>query len=214
MKKGLEKVLKEKVKPIIDAATLKTLGLTSPEIKTDISDQLSRSPLVDLPIDASMQYKQAKQAFKKFYIQKLLKIHFGNISQVAKISGVDRRSVHRLARKFRLDVPKIRKDMMKAEYYSQARVSDILENTIETYKDTFHDKKLKELAEYLPKLSKDIAKEMPDVPLSFKEAEGEFEKRFFILVLEENKHNISKTARQIGLRYETLYRKLKALKMV
>jgi DNA-binding NtrC family response regulator len=38
-----------------------------------------------------------------------------------------------------------------------------------------------------------------------------FEKQYFEKALKENKGNVSKTARKIGLRYETLHRKLKKL---
>jgi DNA-binding NtrC family response regulator len=38
-----------------------------------------------------------------------------------------------------------------------------------------------------------------------------FEVQYFKKALKENKDNISKTARKIGLRYETLHRKLKSL---
>tara|TARA_Y100000310_G_scaffold345143_2_gene462162 strand:+ start:1013 stop:1657 length:645 start_codon:yes stop_codon:yes gene_type:complete len=211
MKKGLEKVIRGKVKPIIDNATIKTLGITSPEINVDITDQLLKSPLLDMPLDTTMKFKDAKKEFKKFYIKKLLHLNFGNISQVAKIAGVDRRSIHRLAKEFKFNIDKIRGEMLRAEYVKESKVADILEDTIDTYKSTFNAEKIKELVEYLPKLSKDIVKELPDELITLKEAEEEFEKRFILHVLQENKGNISRTAREIGLRFETLHRKLKQL---
>ena len=214
MKKGLEKVVKEKLKPIIDTATMKYLGITSPEINVDISDQLLKNPLIDMPMDTTMSFKKAKKAFKEFYIQKLLHMQFGNVSMVAKIADIDRRSIHRLITKFRIDVPKLRKDMMKAEYVKETRVTHLMEDTLSSYKETFHPEKIKELYAYLPKLSKDIVKELPDEPMTLKEAEVEFEKRYLQQVLLQNKGNIAKTARQIKIRYETLHRKLKSLSII
>jgi DNA-binding NtrC family response regulator len=39
----------------------------------------------------------------------------------------------------------------------------------------------------------------------------EFEKTYIKKALEENKGNVSKTAAKIGLRYETLHRKIKKM---
>lgn len=214
MKKGLEKVIRDKVKPIIDLATVKTLGISSPEIQMDITDHILKSPLVDLPVDTTTDYRKAKKAFKEFYIQKLLHLHFGNVSHVAKIAGIDRRSIHRLVSKFHINVPKMRKEMLKADYIKETKVSDIIEDTLEGYKSSFHPEKIKELYAYLPKLSKDIVKELPDEQVSLKQAEDVFDKQYFKAVLDQNRGNIAKTARQVKLRYETLHRKLKKLGLI
>jgi len=66
----------------------------------------------------------------------------------------------------------------------------------------------------IPELSKDIIKELPDQPLSLKEAEHEFEKLFLTKALQEHDGNQTETARAIGLRYETLHRKLKSLRLI
>ena len=47
-----------------------------------------------------------------------------------------------------------------------------------------------------------------------KDAEREFEKKYLKAALQENDNNISKTARKIGLRFETLHRKLKSLGLI
>ncbi len=210
MKPTLEKVIKEKVKPIIDDATLKHLGITSPEIEVDISQKLLKNPLLDIPIDITISFKKAKLLFKRFYLQRLLKLHFGNVSEVARIAGIDRRSIHRLTARLKVDVPKMRKEMEKADYIKQSNIATILETSLESYKSSFNPKKMKELYEYVPTLSKEIMRELPDAPVTLKEAEAEFEKRFLVKALEESKGNKSKAARQTGLRFETLHRKLKS----
>ncbi|MEM3127048.1 MAG: sigma-54-dependent Fis family transcriptional regulator, partial [Candidatus Woesearchaeota archaeon] len=57
-----------------------------------------------------------------------------------------------------------------------------------------------------------IAQELPFVPIKWEEAEELFEKEYFKKLLEENLNiEISKLAKKIKLRYETLHRKLKKL---
>ena len=63
----------------------------------------------------------------------------------------------------------------------------------------------------VPRLSRNIAKVLPHQELTWKEAEHEFEKQFLVHALEDNDREISKTARKIEIRTETLYRKIKKL---
>ena len=50
--------------------------------------------------------------------------------------------------------------------------------------------------------------------MTFKQAEQEFEKSYINKALEENNSNISQTARKIGLRFETLHRKIRKLGII
>ena len=49
--------------------------------------------------------------------------------------------------------------------------------------------------------------------MTLKEAEQEFEKQYLSKALKEAKGSITKTAKKIGLRYETIIRKMKKLGM-
>jgi DNA-binding NtrC family response regulator len=149
--------------------------------------------------------------FKKSYVSKLLQTHLGNISKVADILGVDRRSIHRLIKSLKINVDKIRDNLLSEQYAREEEVKDIIEETLGDYKGIISPEKLRKMYAGVPEISKDIIKELPKSPLSLKEAEEEFEKRFIVKALKENKFNISKTARKIGLRYETLHRKMKVL---
>lgn len=209
-KEDLEKVMKAKVKPIIDDAMQKFIGARIVELETDLSDRLA-NPLLEMEIDTSVGFKRAKEMFKKSYLVKLLQTHLGNITKVAEISGIDRRSIHRIIRELKIDVEKIRKNLLSEEYAREEEVKDIIETTLGEYKGIITPKKLKRMYGGVPELSKGILKELPKSPLTLKEAEEEFEKRYIIKALKENKFNISKTAKKIGLRYETLHRKMKAL---
>ena len=210
---ALEEVIEKRVKPMVEQAMAKFLGITVPEIEFDISDRL-RAPLLEYEIDIKLPFKKAKRLFKKLYLARMLKVHFGNISEVAVLLDIDRKTIHRLIKSLKIDVEEFRKEFEKSRYIKEETVSNIIKKTLETYKTSLSPIKFKTFYEHAPSLSKDIIKELPEKPLTLSEAEDEFEKRFLKKALEENEFNISRTARKIGLRFETLYRKLKELRII
>ena len=209
-REDLEKVIKSRVKPIIDEAMQKFIGARIVEIETDISDRVAKSPLFDFEVDTSRGFKAAKDSFKREYIIRLLQTHLANISKAADLAGIDRRSIHRLIKDLKIDISKIRKQLVSAEYAQEEAVKGIVESAIGEYKQVISPQRLKKIYGGVPEISKDITKELPKSPPTLKEAEEEFEKRFILQALKENKFNASKTAKKIGLRYETLHRKMKA----
>lgn len=212
-KQELENIVEKRVKPIVEKAMHDFLGITIAEIESDISDKLKRSPLIDFEIDTKIPFKKAKKAFKKAYLTRLLQSRSGNISDVAKISGLDRRSVHRLIIELKIRIEQFRNELAKAEYTKHEAVQNIVEETVETYKSALNPEKLKTFYKNAPSISKNIARELPKSPITLSEAEKEFEKIYLKKALEENSSNISKTAKKIGLRFETLHRKLKSLRL-
>lgn len=210
MVKGLEKLIDVKIKPLIEEAMHKSLGVTVSEIEQDISDKLKKYSLLEFEIDTKLSFKEAKRRFKRQYIARLLQLNFGNIAEVARIAQVDRRSIHRLVAQG-IDVQKFREALLRSEYIKQTAVQNIIQESLEHYKGALNQEKYQALYKQAPSISKDIIKEIPETPSTLKDAEREFEKRFFEKALLENYGNISKTARKIGLRFETLHRKLKTL---
>ncbi len=210
-KEMLEEVLEKKIQPVIDDAMKKYLGVRMEEIKGDISDKLLNSPLLGLKIDFYLSFKEAKKKFKQRFLRKLLQMKHGNISEVARLTGVDRRSIHRLIDKTR--VRKIRKELFKPYYLKQKEVEDIIGNVLHHYEDVLREEKIEKMYEATPRISKNIVDELPDMEMSLKEAEEEFEKEYLKVKLKENDNNISKTAKRIKLRYETLLRKLNKLSL-
>ncbi|MBI2564700.1 hypothetical protein HYV79_01790 [Candidatus Woesearchaeota archaeon] len=210
-KEVFEQALEFKIKPLLDQAMHKILGITVSEIKSDISDKLKKAPVLDFIIDTRISFKICKKSFKKFYLSKLLRLHFGNVSEVSRIAQIERETLHRLIKELKIDVETYRKELLKADYIKEIAIKGLIEKTLEQYKEAIHPNKFKKLYENAPGISKDIVKELPDSELSLKEAEEYFEKTYLRKALEENKQNISQTARRIGLRFETLYRKLKQL---
>ncbi|HSU72289.1 MAG TPA: helix-turn-helix domain-containing protein [Candidatus Binatia bacterium] len=208
---NLEKTIEEKVKPLVADAMQKFLGVTVSEIEHDISGKLKRSPLLDYDVDVTKPFKQAKLDFKRYYLTRLLQNHFGNVSEVARIANLDRRSIHRLITALKIDVRRFRQELLRGEYVKQEAVKDIIQQTLDSYKQSLNPDKLALLYRFAPTLSKDIVAELPEAPLTLDQAEAEFERKYFAKALALFNNNISKTARAIGIRYETLHRKLKML---
>ncbi|MBU0536020.1 MAG: hypothetical protein KKE20_03580 [Nanoarchaeota archaeon] len=212
VEKGKKKLdEKVQVKPIIDDAMHRVMGITIDELSRDISEKIKRSPLIDFDIDTKVGFKRAKKNFLKGYLQKLLQINYGNISEVAKIADVDRRSIHRIVKEEDIDVDKIRRDMTRVYEIKQSAVNAIVEDVLDNYKAVIHPIKLDEMYKNVSEFSKDIMESLPERQLSLKEAEEQFEEEFIKRALKENAGSITKTARSIGLRYETLHRKIKKI---
>lgn len=206
--------IEEKIKPIVKEATHKFLGVSIDELTSDITTKLTKSSLIDIEIDTKIPFKEAKKRFKKDYLEKMLKLHLGNISEVAKLTHVNRRSLHRLINEFDIDVNKIKKEMKKPYDIKATAIGHVIEKTLDDYKGVIHPDKLEKAYEGVPEISGDITKELPERPMSMKDAEDEFERRYLQKVLIEHNHNITQTAKAIGLRFETLHRKLKSLKLI
>lgn len=211
MTKDLELVVKKKMQPVVESSLHKLLGVTIDELANDITAKLGKHPLIDMAINTAVPFKQAKGQFKKGYIKKLLQLNYGNVSEVARVADIDRRSVHRMVRKSVIDVQHIRREMAKAYEIKQAAVGTIIHDVLEQYRSVLHPQKMGDAYERLPGMTKDILDNLPEQPISLKDAETEFESEYLKKALEENNHNITQAAKKIGLRYETLYRKAKKL---
>ena len=208
---NIDILLEEKVKPIIKEATAKALGITVDKLTEDITTKLTKSPLLNFPVNLFIKFKQAKKFCKKAYIEKMLELHLGNISEVARVAGTDRRSIHRLIRQLRINMNKIKGELLRPYDMKVSLVSHAIEDVLDRYKTVFHPEKLEKMYRDVNVLSENLIKELPEKKLTLKEAEEEFERAYITKALEQNNHNITQTAKKIGLRYETLQRKMKAL---
>ncbi len=204
----LEKVISDRVQPILDDAMVKYLGVTIREINADISDKLLKNPLFEFEVNTRLPYRKAKEEFRKIYLARLLRLNFGNVSAVAAIAGIDRRSIHRLIKRYALRPDQHRKDMLSGQYIKAEAVHTIIEQTIDQYRDVLRPERLQALYSNLDGISREIIKELPEEPLTLKEAEKEFQRRYLIKVMQEERVT-SRAAKRLGIRYETLHRKLK-----
>ncbi|MBI4448583.1 hypothetical protein HY641_00960 [Candidatus Woesearchaeota archaeon] len=208
---SLDIVVQDKIKPLLDTAMHKYLGITVKEIEKDITDQIKRSPLIDFVIDPNLLFKKAKDEFKRQYVMKVLRSHFGNVSAAAENSGLDRRSIHRLIAHHRIDLEQFRKVLLRPAYIKQTAVNEIITRTLDNYKQVINADRLSKFYNDSTSLSKDIVRELPDIHIPLAVAEQEFERRYFEQVLLIYKGRTAEIAKKIGLRYETLHRKLKSL---
>lgn len=202
---------KKDVEHIVSDAMHKVLGVSISELSKDISSKLEKSPLLDFDVDTKMRFKAAKKRFKQEFLRRLLRTSYGNISMVAKRAGVDRRSIHRIVKDAGINVSQIREEMIKPYEIKQKAVGHIIEDVVDRYKVFLHPEKIEQVYKHVGSVSKDILDELPDRQLTLKQAEEEFERIYLQKVLEENGWNATKAAKKIGLRYETLLRKLKSL---
>jgi DNA-binding phage protein len=211
----LESVVEQKVKSLVDGAMRKFLGVTISELEKDITAKLRKwSPFLDFDIDTKVKFKQAKKLFKQYYFKRLLRGAVGNVSDVAKVSCVARESIHRILRDMNVKIDNIRSEINSKDYGKEESVKSVIEKSLEHYKPVLHPQKFDAIYKNANLISKDIAKELPERPMSYKEAEREFEVAYLKKALSENMGNISQTARQVGLRFETLHRKLKLLNII
>jgi DNA-binding NtrC family response regulator len=209
----LEVVVREKIKPILDEAAEKLIGASISKLTTDITSKLDRMSIFELDIDYSQSYAAAKKKFRKSYLTRLLLLNLGNISEAAKLAGLDRRSLHRMIGSMGIDVSKIKKELHRPYNIRVGAMSHLIEGVLDNYRRIIHPDKLRNIYMNVNNISENIVNELPELKLGMKEAEREFERLFFRRVLENAGGNVSLAARKIGLRYETLHRKLKALGM-
>ncbi|MBI2146688.1 hypothetical protein HYU22_05085 [Candidatus Woesearchaeota archaeon] len=207
---NLEETIREKVTPLLEETMEKHWGITIPQLETDITDRL-KSPQLQVYLPLGLSFPRAKKKFKAEFMKRELQLHRGNVSQLAKVLGLDRRSIHRAIHELDININKMRGGRFSAETYRQTEIDIALRSTLDQYKELIRPQKLESLYQDVPSLSKSIAQILPHWDLTWKAAEREFEKQFLVQALKENSGSISKTAVMIRLRPETVQRKVKRL---
>lgn len=207
-RRGLERALHDRVLPVVDEAVKQALGVRIAELSDDLAARLE-SPIAGFVIDPSIPFKQAKKQFRREYLRKLLRINYGNISEVARVAKLDRRSIHRLVKEVGLNVEKIRHDMERSYDVQQQGISHVITSVLDSYRSVLHPEKLSEAYRSVSAMSKNILDNLPEEPTSLDIAEEEFEQEYLRKALALYGGNVPFTAKKIGLRYETLHRKCK-----
>jgi DNA-binding NtrC family response regulator len=203
----LEKQIQRKqmIAPVVEQAMRDFLGVRIDEINQDISNKLVEGKL-DFDINVNIPFKQAKEQFKRSFIIKLLQLTTGKVSEAAKIADIDRRHIHRLILKYRVNVDFFRNNAKYSEQEEKEQyVREVVGGTLAKYELT----KRKAVSE---ETTKSIADRMPDIRMTLKEALKLFEKEYFRKALEEF-NTKGKTAKTLGIRYETLIKKIKRLNL-
>ncbi len=206
--KNLEDTIIEKVRPFITENIEKTWGLAIPKLEEDITSKLAKEQST-IPIHFSLPYAEALKAFKAEFFRRELQKHH-NISFLAKLLGVSRRSVHRSINELGIQIPKKTKEEQK-NYFKEQEIYKTLREALLEYRSLFREEKMEALYDSLPNLSKTLAQELPKQDAStWKLAKRDFETRYL-------RHHISLgdklkvVAKRIGMRAESLSRKLKVL---
>ncbi|MAG61096.1 hypothetical protein CL619_04885 [archaeon] len=206
--KTLEDTIIDKVRPLIHDSIEKTWGLAIPKLEEDITSKLAKEQTT-IPIQFSLPYSEALAAFKKEFFERELRKHH-NISFLANLLGVSRRSVHRSIKDLGIDVPKISKEEQK-NYFKEQKIYNSLREALLEYRTLFKEDKMQALYSTLPTLSKTLAQELPEQEAStWRKAKRDFEIRYL-------RHHIALgdklkvVAKRIGMRAESLSRKLKVL---
>jgi len=205
MPEDLEQLVKRKEsigKKVADAMK-KFLGVKIEEINEDISSKIL-NPSLHIEINTKLKYKKAKEQFKKRYVIQLLQQTAGNVSKAAEISGIERRSLHRLITKYKI------KNVRKGSYTPEAQKEDYVYTVVEETLDKYAITKQKK--QELKKVDvKDITTEMQEIRITFKEAIQQFDKKYLAKLLKENGNNKIKAAKKSGIAKETLQRKMNSL---
>ncbi|MDP3640485.1 MAG: helix-turn-helix domain-containing protein [Nanoarchaeota archaeon] len=210
-KKNLEATLKEKVLPLVEEQLAKHWGVTIPQLEADITDQLKREDTL-FYITPHTMFREARKQFKAAFLRRELRSHHGNISHLARALEIDRRSLHRVIKDLELDVEELRQNEA-GEDEQQVRIDQRLRIAFDQYKELIQPQKMERMYEEIPALSRNIAKMLPQQHLTWGEAEKEFEQQFFTQALKEHQGSIAPAARCMGLRAETVHRKIRKLRV-
>jgi DNA-binding NtrC family response regulator len=212
MKQDLEEKIKEKVNFLVEESMQKNWGLTIPKIESDISNLITENEItVYFPLD--IDFKDAKLHFKKEFLKQELKLNKGNVLETAKSLDINRRSIHRTIKELNINVDNIRDSQEEILNYQKEFVSKGIKKVLDNYKEIIKEDKFEKMYQETETLSRNIVKILPHRKITWKEAEKEFEKKFLTHSLKENDYGIKKTAQKIGLRNETLSRKIKELQL-
>lgn len=194
----------EKIKPALDKALESFMGLKIESISDEIIKKLKENKL-NVEFQDSWTLEQAKLNFKKNYLMEILREVNGNITKASVISGIDRRTIHRLITSFNIDVDGFRNlpyqfSKTKIDNYIKFVVSDVLKQynlTKELSDDVQYKLQTKELVEV-------IKKPFPTMD----EAYEEYEKQFLIAVIAKNNKILKDACKQLHIARETLSRKI------
>ncbi|HLC90575.1 MAG TPA: helix-turn-helix domain-containing protein [Candidatus Nanoarchaeia archaeon] len=207
-KKDLEETLKGKISPLLEETMEKSWGITIPQLESDITDKL-KNPQLQIYVSPHLPFSTAKKKFKSEFLKKELRLHLGNISHLAKTLGIDRRSIHRAIKSLEIDIESARYQEVRTA--KEEEINATIRTSLEQYKEFIQPQQMEKMYAEVPALSRNIAQMLPHTDIGWKEAEKEFEKQFLAKSLKEHGGNVIETAKQLRIRVETLYRKMKKL---
>ncbi len=208
----LEKTIEEKISPMLEKSMEDTWGISIPKIESDITDKL-KNPKSNIYISTELKFNEAKKEFKKEFFKQELRLHQGNISELAENLDLDRRSVHRTVKKLNIDMDLIRHQPLSEDEFQEEQINKTIKSTLDQYKEIIQPPKIEQMYKEMESLSRNIVKILPLYKSTWKSAETMFEKEFLTHALKKTDWNIEKAAKNTGLCLETVYRKIKKLNL-
>ena len=209
-KRNLEKTIKEKVALLLEATMEKSWGIYVPQVQSDITDKLQASLPTKFYVPAASSFQDAKRKFKSEFLKNQLHLHRGNVSQLARLVGLNRRSVHRAMKGLDIHIERIRQEQDDLGY-QEKMINQTIIFALEGYRYIIQPQQMEKMYQEVPALSRNLAKLLPHHHLTWKQAEREFEKQFLSHSLQEHHWKIAETARELKIQPETLHRKISRL---
>ena len=210
---NLEETIKGKVALLLEETMEKSWGIYVPQVQSDITDKLQANLPAKFYVPAASSFQEAKKIFKSEFLKNQLHLHGGNISQLAKFAGLDRRSIHRAIKKLGIEIGNVRRELDLTNSHQEKMIDQTIRFALEGYRDIFQPQKMEKIYQEVPALSKNLAKLLPHNHLTWKQAEREFEKQFLMQALAEHKGKVAETARRLKIQAETLHRKITKLRL-
>lgn len=198
---------KEDSQELIHSLLKEYVGVNIQELQDDITKKLHENPIIDYSIEHATDLKTAKRIFKIRYLKKMLRLHYGNVSVVADTLDINRKTIHRLIDDD--EIQQIRDEMQRPYEIKREAFTTALQSALDNYKEILHPDKLNSIYGRLPELTEELTDEFQINPLPLTDAELAFEKQYIITELKQHDYNLKKTANSLGIRYETLLRKIK-----
>ncbi|MBT7903698.1 hypothetical protein HN587_07580 [Candidatus Woesearchaeota archaeon] len=181
----------------------------------------------------------ARQRFENYFFKDQLRDNYGNISQVARQTGVNRRTIHRKVKEHGLegfvDAYRPQKDdelnleSQTKSLFDEQKVASALKQTLGDYKGSLHPNVYSPIEQNVSGLAKQLTTELNgqnygitrDEKISsiysgiqtadFKEAKNQFEKEFIYGTLAETGFDKQKTAEYLDIDLRSLNRKISDL---
>ena len=210
-KHNLEETIKGKVALLLEETMEKSWGIYVPQVQSDITDKLHHQLPLKFYISAISSFQEAKQKFKSEFLKNQLFLHKGNVSQLAKFIGLDRRSVHRAIKGLDLRIDDLRREQQTASSHQERMIDQTIRFALEGYKEIIQPQKMEKMYQEVPALSRHLVKILPHNNLTWKQAEREFEKQLLSQSLQKYHWKVAEAARKLDLQPETLHRKIARL---
>ena len=199
----------EELNSIVEGSLKKHAGISIKELNKTITQTLENR--LSFSIILPVTYKAAKRSFQKAYFQELLTLNLGNISKAAKSANLNRRQIHRICIDSGINPKEIRRQMIKPYNYLKENIQDIVEEKIESVKNSITKTEINKVYKKIPKIADNITEFMEEKISPYDEALMTFEKHYFKEILKITNNETSKAVKITGLSERQILRKIREL---